>query len=194
MYSFSDLHTAKGVLSAQHETDAQGALIVPPSFVQWAQDVTRFFDRLYSYARSLQGDWACRIKMAWNAAKNKFAESIQVAEMSKESAILFGRLLSKFDQEAGKKLFYLARLARCTNPKWQFIKADGSTRHAEGKLIKADESGVILYFDNEKQEYRKFRIERFLMPVHFIPCSDTTPQEIRVKSDSRTANLMHKYR
>lgn len=156
IYTIADYQTAKEILAAVQEVANHE---IPTEWIQWAEKVTQFFTKVYQYAKGLQGDWALRLKMAWEWVKNGFQEVVSASELRRMASYVID-IISTFAQDVegvGKVLLSISE-----HPSdFSFIKADGTMRVATGRLLAVRENGTVLY-DDVEAGLRSFRIERLI--------------------------------
>lgn len=156
IYTIADYQTAKEILATVQEVVNHE---VPTEWIQWAEKVTQFFTKVYTYAKGLQGDWALRLKMAWDYARNGFQEVVSASDLRRMSSYVVG-IVSKFAQDVHGVVKTLMRMTDYPSD-FSFIKEDGSFRLATGRLLAVRENGTVLY-DDVEAGLRSFRIERLI--------------------------------
>lgn len=164
-FSFADLNLAKIVKSLQNKKDIFGMDMVTRQAVEWADSVIAFFTRLYQYAKKCTGHWCIRIKIAWEAARENFQDTLKAVDLTAQSAAVWVEHFSKFTKFAMRRMAYLMFLKK--DREFRFVKEDGSTRVASGHIVKISANGVILFIESQTEQFRSFRIERLILPLIF---------------------------
>lgn len=86
-FNIQDLSIAKVIRDNATKVDQFGVRLYDNAFIQWADKVYSFFNRIYDLARSFRGHWTARIKLAWLTVQGKVKRAVNKLYKALKGAI-----------------------------------------------------------------------------------------------------------